>query len=512
MSLALLRPFIMFGILQVLLSFSSAAPQTGPFCKAVPGTPSWPSKAQWDALNTSISGQLLAPLPAAAVCDASLPVFNNDSCTIIASQWTLSDFHAKDAMSMMQSNWEKDACLPVPNVHCDLKQYPKYVVNVTKSAHVKAGINFARSHNVRLIVRGTGHDFLGRSTAPNSLSIYTHNLRGLQWQDGFVPKGCPSPAHPALKVAAGHRMFEIYDAAAAHNSMIIGGQDPDVGLGGYLTGGGHSPISGSYGLGADNVLEFEIVTPSGDVKIVNPCSSPDLFFAFRGGGGSTFGVILSATLRAVPIPSMTWSHFEFAQNSSSREPFWQAAAYYHSQLPKLVKSGLMGYYNISSLSPFDPTTPLNLAAGVWILNASTSAFNAIMDPVLDHLEATYPVKVTRSSRYFSNFYDWWKVYSLPGAVTGDDQIGNRLVDEKALSMPLPKIAGYLKEAYGGLVMIANLVTGPGLWNANPTGGLGAMTPAWRKAILEISTFQVISPLLPGLRSFVPSPPLPSFPE
>ncbi|KAL8800514.1 MAG: hypothetical protein Q9200_007220, partial [Gallowayella weberi] len=426
----------MFGILQVLLSFSSAAPQTGPFCKAVPGTPSWPSKAQWDALNTSISGQLLAPLPAAAVCDASLPVFNNDSCTIIASQWTLSDFHAKDAMSMMQSNWEKDACLPVPNVHCDLKQYPKYVVNVTKSAHVKAGIDFARSHNVRLIVRGTGHDFLGRSTAPNSLSIYTHNLRGLQWQDGFVPKGCPSPAHPALKVAAGHRMFEIYDAAAAHNSMIIGGQDPDVGLGGYLTGGGHSPISGTYGLGADNVLEFEIVTPSGDVKIVNPCSSPDLFFAFRG-------------------------------------------------LPKLVKSGLMGYYNISSLSPLDPTTPLNLAAGVWILNASTSAFNAIMDPVLDHLEATYPVKVTRSSRYFSNFYDWWKVYSLPGAVTGDDQIGNRLVDEKALSMPLPKIAGYLKEAYGGLVMIANLVTGPGLWNANPTGGLGAMTPAWRKAILEI---------------------------
>ncbi|KAL8683249.1 MAG: hypothetical protein Q9186_000751 [Xanthomendoza sp. 1 TL-2023] len=340
-------------------------------------------------------------------------------------------------MSMMQPNWENDACLPVPNVHCDLKQYTRYVVNATKSTHVKAGIDFARTHNVRLIVRGTGHDFLGRSTAPNSLSIYTHNLRGLQWQDRFVPQGCPSPAHSALKVAAGHRMFEIYDAAATHDSMIIGGQDPDVGLGGYLTGGGHSPISGNYGLAADNVLECEI------------------------GGGSTFGVILSATLKAVPMPSMTWSHFELTQNSSSREPFWQAAAYFHSQLPKLVKSGLMGYYNISSLSPFDPTTPLNLAGGVWIPNTSTSAFNAIMDPVMDHIKATYPVKVTRSSRYFSKFYDWWKVYSPPGAVGSDYQIGNRLVDEKALSIPLPKIADYLNEAYGGLIMISNLVSGPG---------------------------------------------------
>ena len=77
-------------------------------------------------------------------------------------------------------------------------------------------------------------------------------------------------------------MFEIYSAVAAHGSTIVGGEDPDVGIGGYLTGGGHSPISGQYGLAADNVLEFEIVTPSGDIKTVNPCSNNDLFFAFRG--------------------------------------------------------------------------------------------------------------------------------------------------------------------------------------------------------------------------------------
>ena len=78
-------------------------------------------------------------------------------------------------------------------------------------------------------------------------------------------------------------MGEIYDLAAARNSTIVGGDDSDVGLGGYITGGGgHSPLSGQYGLAADNVLEFEVVTPSGETKILNECSNTDLYFAFRG--------------------------------------------------------------------------------------------------------------------------------------------------------------------------------------------------------------------------------------
>lgn len=90
------------------------------------------------------------------------------------------------------------------------------------------------------------------------------------------------PARPAIKVAAGHRMFEVYDVAAAHGMTTIGGQDPDVGLGGHLTGGGHAPISGLYGLAADNVLEIKVVTPSGDIKTTNPCTNSDLWFALRG--------------------------------------------------------------------------------------------------------------------------------------------------------------------------------------------------------------------------------------
>lgn len=79
-------------------------------------------------------------------------------------------------------------------------------------------------------------------------------------------------------------MGEIYTEAAAYNMTIVGSADPNVGLGGYLTGGGHSPVSSKYGLGADNVLQVVVVTPDGNVVISNECQNSDLFWAIKGVG------------------------------------------------------------------------------------------------------------------------------------------------------------------------------------------------------------------------------------
>lgn len=70
--------------------------------------------------------------------------------------------------------------------------------------------------------------------------------------------------------------------------------------GGWLQGGGHSSLSPRYGLGVDNVLEIEIVTADGILRTVNEYNSPDLFWALRGGGGGTWGVITKATYKAYP--------------------------------------------------------------------------------------------------------------------------------------------------------------------------------------------------------------------
>ncbi|KAI9706663.1 MAG: hypothetical protein M1836_003672 [Candelina mexicana] len=469
-----------------LLLSSSPSIASDPTCKAQPNTPSWPSAEQWTNLNASVSGQLLAPLPPAAVCDSSLSVYDNKTCAYVTAQYSSSDFHARDPVSIDQPNWENDACLPVQGVKCDLNVFPRYVVNATQAEHVVKAVDFAREQRVRLVVKGTGHDYLGRSIAPDSLSIWTHNLRGLQWYDSFVPTGCSAEAVRAIKAAAGQRMGEIYEAAAAHNSTIVGGEDPDVGIGGYVTGGGHSLISAQYGLAADNALEFDVVTPEGKVETLNECQNSDLFFAFRGGGGSTFGVILSVTFKAFPIPSMAWSHFTVTQIGADIDGFWQATAFFHSRLAGLTKKGMMGYYNISNVIPANLSAPLRLEGGFWILNSSIEAMDTIFNPVLDHIKDSYPVDVAHATQLVPNLYEWWKVTYPAGAVAMiDSQLGSRLLDEKSLSVPLPALAKALRSAYSDLVLIANLVIGPGVWDAKPSGGLGSMTPAWRKAIVHM---------------------------
>jgi FAD/FMN-containing dehydrogenase len=122
-----------------------------------------------------------------------------------------------------------------------------------------------------------------RSSAPNSLSIWTHNMKGLTFHNGFSPKGCSfSIDTPAVTAAAGTQMLEIDEQAQLINLTIVGGGAATVGVGGYLTGGGYSALSATFGMAADQVLEIEMVTPGGDVVTVNECQNTDLFWAMRG--------------------------------------------------------------------------------------------------------------------------------------------------------------------------------------------------------------------------------------
>jgi FAD/FMN-containing dehydrogenase len=77
-------------------------------------------------------------------------------------------------------------------------------------------------------------------------------------------------------------MKALYDAAAVRNLMIVGGSSLTVAVGGYLTAGGHSPLSPLYGLGADYVLELEVVTANGELLVANECKNKNLFWAIRG--------------------------------------------------------------------------------------------------------------------------------------------------------------------------------------------------------------------------------------
>jgi FAD/FMN-containing dehydrogenase len=77
-------------------------------------------------------------------------------------------------------------------------------------------------------------------------------------------------------------MLEIDYQAHLRNLIVVGGGAGTVGVGGFLTGGGHSAFSSTYGMAADQVLEVEIVTPGGEILTTNECQNTDLFWAMRG--------------------------------------------------------------------------------------------------------------------------------------------------------------------------------------------------------------------------------------
>ena len=156
---------IIFTLILQLPQLISAVQSKLPICRASLGSSDWPSLSEWAALNVSVSGRLLQPPPPGAVCHPGQPTYNATECPIVLNAWYGIDFHAGNPISSVWDNWNNDSCLPTLPSPCSGEGYPVYVINATCKEDVKAGIDFARKHNVRLNVKSTGHDLLGRSVS-----------------------------------------------------------------------------------------------------------------------------------------------------------------------------------------------------------------------------------------------------------------------------------------------------------------------------------------------------------
>jgi FAD/FMN-containing dehydrogenase len=179
------------------------------------------------------------------------------------------------------------------------------VVKARNAADVAAGVNFAREKNLRLVVKGGGHSYLGTSNAPDSLLIWTRAMNKIALHDAFVGKGCEGRIAPvpAVSTQAGAVWMDLYNAVTREGGRYVqGGGCTTVGVAGLVQSGGFGSFSKGFGTAASGLLEAEIVTADGQVRVVNACTEPDLFWAIKGGGGATFGVVSRLTLRTHDLP------------------------------------------------------------------------------------------------------------------------------------------------------------------------------------------------------------------
>jgi FAD/FMN-containing dehydrogenase len=258
-----------------------------------PGAPGWPSPAEWAALGESVGGRLVQMQSAFAVCE---PDAASAGCTDLFQNLT-DPFYIDRSVNLTQTLGWLDAFTSQPSA---------YAVLAASSADVAVAVNFAREHNVRLVVKSGGHSYLGTSNAPDSLLIWTRpNMQAIEVLDSFVPQGGAGLAapEPAVSVGAGAIWMDAYNAVTTVAGRYVqGGGCTTVGVAGLTQGGGFGSFSKGFGSAAANLLEAEIVTADGAVRVVNAFQDPDLFWALKGGGGGTFGVVTRFTLRAHELP------------------------------------------------------------------------------------------------------------------------------------------------------------------------------------------------------------------
>lgn len=139
---------------------STSAPSPTPPCKFFPSSASWPLPSTWTALNTSLSGALLAPSPPASVCYNSN---NTAACTFLLFNASTSRVYLDDPLTVLTSWPQGDTCYAIANppagVTCTQGGFPSFVVNVTTVKQIQMAVNFARNRNIRLVIKSAPFPF-----------------------------------------------------------------------------------------------------------------------------------------------------------------------------------------------------------------------------------------------------------------------------------------------------------------------------------------------------------------
>ncbi|KAI0603272.1 FAD-binding domain-containing protein [Biscogniauxia sp. FL1348] len=304
-------------------------------CRYIPGDDGWPAPALWNQLNKTVDGRLIATNPIAHVCHGDS--YSEAECSELADQWDVPALMTSLPAEILAPWFQNQTCVPFTPVStpCELGNYASYSINVSSTDDIAAGLAFAQENNIRLVIKNSGHDYYGKSTGKGALSLWTHNVNSQE----IIPNYNSSFYNgPALKAGAGVQGAAAAEFAAQNGYRVVVGSCPDVGfVGGFTQGGGLSLLSGMYGLGADNVLEWELITASGEHLVATPTQNTDLYWALSGGGGGTYGVVVSLTTRLFEDRQAASASISFTvETAGGVDEFWDAVGVFYSELELLV--------------------------------------------------------------------------------------------------------------------------------------------------------------------------------
>ncbi|KAJ8082047.1 hypothetical protein PM082_007893 [Marasmius tenuissimus] len=478
-----LLPFITITALSFApLSCVGQEQDTGNSCKCLYGDACWPTESDFAELSSRLSQPLIRPVPSASACysvDNSSPdcvaakanAFNGTWRADQPGTYQYLNFEAYVLPNGTVSACYLNATLEFP---CEQGSVPPLGVDARDVGDVQAAVRFAAEKNLRLVVKNTGHDNLGRSSARNGFMIWTHHMKNITYSESFVPEGASeTETYQAITLGAGVQLSEAYSAARHVNRFIVGGLDASVGIaGGWIGGGGHGAYAPRYGLGVDNAIQFTIVVANGDHVTANAHSYPDLFWALRGGGPGTYGVVTSVTFKTHPVEPLVVG--VVAANFTSIEIAKSVGTEFYKLQPYLSDVQWGGY------SFYRPTGFLYL---FYAPNVTMEQVNTTIGPFLEQLKITAGENNTQVSMSPApSFYDVFEQTSSQADrhVGINLELGSRLYTRNLYETVPEKMAETFLQVPSSLGVATAHVAGGAVSQIDPESV--GLNPAWRDTL------------------------------
>ncbi|PVH77174.1 FAD-binding domain-containing protein [Cadophora sp. DSE1049] len=482
---------LLFGI---LITRALALPSENSICRVLPGDAGWPKTREWNQFNASIGGKLFRGEPLGSPCFA--PNLNSAECANVKEDWGGELLFINDPVNIMSRYWQNNTCNPLsaPNGTCTSGNLASYAVEVTDAATAAAGIRFARQRNLRLTIKNTGHDYLGRSSGKGSLALWTHNLDSRE----VVNYTSPSYTGPALRIGAGVEAYNAISTVSQYGLRVFSGYCVTIGLaGGYSQNAGYGPFGSSYGTASDQVLEWEVMTADGHHLVASPTNNTDLYWALSGGGSGNYALVLSTTVKAYADGAIAGAFFEYTETNASA--FWESVRLWHEELPR--------FNSIPGLSTvFEFTNNFfRLIIATWP-GASQSDIQNVFEPFLQQVKALNITVIGTRFTYEPSYEAHYSAYppnsSLP--VTSPEfafpmniNLGGRLIPSSSVQTTnldelISTYQHILREDGVPLKAVAGASSNVSHAVAGNTPGSNAVLPAWRDSLYTASAGIVYS--------------------
>ena len=171
-----------------------------------------------------------------------------------------------------------------------IDRHPALIARCREREDVVRALEFGRSHDIPVAVRGGGHNVAGKALCDGGIVIDLSEMKRIQ----------VDPAARTVRAEAGLTWGEFDRATQRHGLATTGGFISTTGIAGLTLGGGLGWLMRKHGLSCDNLRSVEIVTADGQIRTADAVQHPDLFWAVRGGGGN-FGIVTSFEYGLHPV-------------------------------------------------------------------------------------------------------------------------------------------------------------------------------------------------------------------